>query len=214
MKTEQEKREYQATWMREWRKNNREKAREISRASRLRHLEERRERDRVRYRTDPSVKERHDKYRLENGDKVRQSAQAWRDNHPEQREAKAEYARAYRVENRDEICAKDTAHYQANKDTLRTARLKFGLSVKLKCVEYKGAKCIACGYDNPLALTFHHRNVADKEYEVAKKVSNSWSFDRLRPELDKCDLLCANCHIIVHSAKREFYQLADKTKGD
>lgn len=67
---------------------------------------------------------------------------------------------------------------------------------KLKAVEYKGGKCQLCGYDKSVkALCFHHRVPAEKSFNIS---GCSISWDRLVLELDKCDLLCANCHAEIH----------------
>lgn len=72
-----------------------------------------------------------------------------------------------------------------------TNRRRFEL--KQKCVEYLGGKCIKCGYDKCIAaLEFDHRNPKEKEFHFSGKHCLSW--ERLKKELDKCDLLCANCH--------------------
>lgn len=71
---------------------------------------------------------------------------------------------------------------------------------KLKLVEYKGGKCEKCGYNKCLeALQFHHLNPKEKDFTIAGK---SWSFDKLKLEVDKCSLLCANCHIEEHNIVR------------
>lgn len=67
------------------------------------------------------------------------------------------------------------------------------IEIKKKCVEYKGGKCQICGYcKNQKALQFHHLDQNQKEFGLAQYKSRS--FDRLKLELDKCELLCANCH--------------------
>lgn len=66
--------------------------------------------------------------------------------------------------------------------------------LKVKCVEYKGGKCISCGYNKCMkALHFHHRNPNEKEFNISNLLrKNGW--EKIQLELDKCDLLCANCH--------------------
>lgn len=73
--------------------------------------------------------------------------------------------------------------------------------VKEKCVEYKGGKCERCGYDKCVgALHFHHRDPSQKDFEISKR--NSIRFTKNKElflqEVDKCDLLCANCHAELH----------------
>ena len=64
-------------------------------------------------------------------------------------------------------------------------------------VEYLGGKCMKCGYDKCIAaLEFHHRNPEEKEFGISRYQNLSWS--RIIVELDKCDLLCSNCHKELH----------------
>jgi hypothetical protein len=54
-----------------------------------------------------------------------------------------------------------------------------------------------CGYQNSLAaLTFHHTNKDEKEFGVSQILD--WSWKKLKSELDKCILLCFNCHMEVY----------------
>lgn len=65
--------------------------------------------------------------------------------------------------------------------------------LKQKCVAYKGGKCSKCGYDRCItALEFHHIDPTIKEFGIGGKHCFKWS--RIKEELDKCILLCANCH--------------------
>lgn len=68
---------------------------------------------------------------------------------------------------------------------------------KEKLVIYKGGACSICGYNKPIwnVYDFHHRDPSKKDFSISGK---SWSFDRLKQEVDKCDLLCRNCHSEVH----------------
>lgn len=65
---------------------------------------------------------------------------------------------------------------------------------KKKAIEYKGGKCSVCGYNKcTAALEFHHRDPSKKSFGVsAKGYTRSW--EKIKKELDKCDLVCANCH--------------------
>lgn len=69
---------------------------------------------------------------------------------------------------------------------------------KLKLVEYKGGKCEKCRYDRCVdALEFHHLDPNEKDFSIGGK---SWSLERLKKEVDKCILICANCHRELHSS--------------
>ena len=70
---------------------------------------------------------------------------------------------------------------------------------KVKCLEYKKTfACQICGYDKYIgALEFHHRDKSTKFDSIASlKRTKNWSV--ICAELDKCDVLCANCHREQH----------------
>lgn len=63
---------------------------------------------------------------------------------------------------------------------------------KQLAVNYKGGQCIKCGYNKcNAALEFHHTDPTQKDKDYSNYKT---SFDKLKPELDKCVLLCSNCH--------------------
>jgi len=73
-------------------------------------------------------------------------------------------------------------------------------AIKEKSVEYLGGKCVKCGYDKCIeALEFHHLNPEAKEKrDNGRGIDRRKSFEKQKPELDKCILLCANCHREEH----------------
>ena len=65
-----------------------------------------------------------------------------------------------------------------------------------QAIDYKGGKCQKCGYDNYRgALEFHHMDPSQKDPTGLK----AFSLKRLFAEVDKCMLLCANCHRETHA---------------
>lgn len=84
--------------------------------------------------------------------------------------------------------------------------------VKLKAIEYMGGKCIVCGYNRCVsALAFHHIDESKKEFGIASYgYSRSW--DRVKAELNKCVLLCSNCHAEHHEGMPILSQ-ASKEEG-
>jgi 5-methylcytosine-specific restriction endonuclease McrA len=86
-----------------------------------------------------------------------------------------------------------TGKYRTTQDEVR----KFRQRKKEKMIAYKGGACQKCGYKRcKNALHFHHINPAIKCFEICRRPS--WGFEKLKPELDKCILLCSNCHAEVH----------------
>lgn len=76
---------------------------------------------------------------------------------------------------------------------------------KKKAVEYKGEKCEWCGYNkNACALTFHHIEPSKKEFSLSGMKSKSWA--SVEKELDKCLLLCFNCHQELHARESKYYK--------
>lgn len=73
-----------------------------------------------------------------------------------------------------------------------------GLDRKLSLIALKGGKC-KCDYDeNIAALTFHHRDPKQKKFGLDMHSLSNRSWESILEEAEKCDLLCANCHIDVH----------------
>lgn len=74
--------------------------------------------------------------------------------------------------------------------------------LKLCAVEHMGGKCSICGYDKCLsALTFHHINPWDKDFEISSKMS----WEAIVQELKKCALVCSNCHAEIHEGFHPLY---------
>lgn len=64
---------------------------------------------------------------------------------------------------------------------------------KEKAVEHMGGKCQDCGYNKCIAaLEFHHLDPSSKEANWNK--IRLWEWSKVESELDKCVLLCSNCH--------------------
>lgn len=72
---------------------------------------------------------------------------------------------------------------------------------KERAVTYKGGACIRCGYNKCLAaLEFHHIDPTTKE--VLGKELRSKTWEVIKAEIDKCILLCSNCHKEEHEFLR------------
>lgn len=96
-------------------------------------------------------------------------------------------------------------YYYLCKTCLSNKDLKRRVDFKIKAIKYKGDKCQHCGYDkNITALEFHHINPEEKEILPAKLYSKPWEY--AKQELDKCILLCANCHREEHYRQNQIKQ--------
>lgn len=74
-------------------------------------------------------------------------------------------------------------------------------TLKIKAVRYKGGSCIKCGYDKCLAaLEFHHINPTEKDFSISS-YGHTKSWELIKTELDKCILVCANCHREIHDSE-------------
>jgi hypothetical protein len=72
-------------------------------------------------------------------------------------------------------------------------------NLKSKMIEYKGGCCVRCGYKKYQgALDFHHLDPNEKDFNLSHLRRYSFD-DRVKKELDKCILVCANCHREVHN---------------
>jgi predicted transcriptional regulator len=74
--------------------------------------------------------------------------------------------------------------------------------LKAMAIAYKGGKCLLCGYHRcNAALEFHHLDKTTKGFGLSRKgIIRSW--ESIKKELDKCVMICANCHREVEAGVR------------
>src|SRR3990167_4008509 len=89
--------------------------------------------------------------------------------------------------------------YSDRREYLIKAVRKRRKRIREMAIAYKGGKCERCNYDRCVeALEFHHTNPTQKDFNISYK-GHSRSWKRVMEELDKCVMLCANCHREIHS---------------
>ena len=93
----------------------------------------------------------------------------------------------------------DTRKYVDRRLYLIDAVRKRRKRVRQMAIDYKGGHCEECGYSRCIdALEFHHRDSSGKDFSISEKgYTRSWK--KVKEELDKCILLCANCHREIHA---------------
>lgn len=71
--------------------------------------------------------------------------------------------------------------------------------IKKKAVQYKGNKCYCCNKKYPYVVyDFHHLDPSQKDFNLGNKTSTV-KWDIVKKEIDKCILVCANCHRQIHN---------------
>lgn len=50
-----------------------------------------------------------------------------------------------------------------------------------------------------VCLQFHHTDPTEKEIEIGNLGSMGWGLARMQKEIDKCVIVCANCHFKIHA---------------
>lgn len=100
------------------------------------------------------------------------------------------------------VCRKTIAKhsYERHKKNVVAAVQQRKKNVREKFREYKTSlKCIKCGEGESACLDFHHLDAKLKDFAVSQMYDQSWSM--IKAEIDKCVVLCANCHRKVHVGK-------------
>jgi hypothetical protein len=101
------------------------------------------------------------------------------------KKCRALYNKEHYKKNRDIYVRRRDLHRKETQDFLRDFKKK--------------SKCKECGEDRWVCLDFHHRDPEEKNgnlYELSNK--QGYSIARLQEEINKCDILCANCHRVLH----------------
>ena len=90
-------------------------------------------------------------------------------------------------------------HYK-NKNVKSVAQRR--KKIRLMTIAHAGGKCMHYGYDKyPEFLEFHHKDPSQKKFGIGQNgLTRSWA--RVKAEVEKCNLLCANCHREEHVEER------------
>jgi len=93
-------------------------------------------------------------------------------------------------------------HYAANRDARRAiikkSNAKISAQTKVFVENYKLQHPCQCGEGDPCCLDFHHIDGESKEMAVSEMVANRYSLNKVKAEVEKCVVLCRNCHAKLH----------------
>jgi hypothetical protein len=111
------------------------------------------------------------------------------------KKAAAEYAQQWAEQNREKKREHARRWREKNPDYHREYHRRWTEKNRALTTAYKAERgCQRCGEKDPVVLDFPH--VGGKESEVASMVSRKW--ERILAEIEKCIVVCANCHRRIH----------------
>ena len=112
----------------------------------------------------------------------------WKDKSKYETEEYLEYKRDYQRAWHQEHKTKRNAKVYERRDKLREFYRQFK----------ENSVCVQCGESHPAALHFHHRNPKEKDFNLAEMIRDGYGIERIKREIEKCVVLCANCHAKYH----------------
>lgn len=69
-------------------------------------------------------------------------------------------------------------------------------------------ECTVCGYKDIRALEFDHIDPKTKSFSIARAVTDGYSWEKILLEIQKCRIVCANCHKITTAKQYNWYRMA------
>jgi 5-methylcytosine-specific restriction endonuclease McrA len=101
-------------------------------------------------------------------------------------------------------------------------KLALRAAQKKEWVSYRGGQCVTCGYDRCVqALVFHHVNPALKRFSISGGGDSRYDISQgsaghtkteILEELDRCVVLCGNCHGELHAGLWNIDELLTEAK--
>ena len=111
------------------------------------------------------------------------------------------YTRTGKIDNRCKVCHREyrKAHYQENKPYYAEKARRNTKRYKKVARDYvwdllSRSSCADCGKCDPRVMEFDH--LRDKEHDVGSMISAGHSVETIKAEIEKCEIVCANCHKI------------------
>jgi hypothetical protein len=116
---------------------------------------------------------------------------------------------AYR--NKEDKLKYDRKYNEDNKD--KRAKIKVQMRKRNSIYVYREKQkreCSICGESRAICLEFHHRDPTEKTQQISIMVNSQASIERIQEEIDKCDVLCANCHRVETAKQQNWYWYIDE----
>jgi len=140
-----------------------------------------------------------------------EACRRWREKHPEKWKASQDAQNhklgrsEQRAKKRSEDLAvslkKEAAYRDKNRTRINATMNRRRHALKLLCLEHLGGMRCRCGFTSTLPCQFdlHHLDRSTKEFEISAAISANMPFEDIMLELDKCIVVCRNCHAALGS---------------
>lgn len=73
----------------------------------------------------------------------------------------------------------------------------------------QASTCMDCGSEDWRVFQMDHRDPSTKKYNIAQMICNSYKWETIMREIEKCDIVCANCHIIRTGIMFDFFRFRE-----
>ena len=137
-------------------------------------------------------------------EKNKACTKAWNEKNKDHKKA---VKKAWDEKNKDHVKAYRKAWYEKNKELEKARQLARYEANRKYINKIKANPCSRCGgIFPPSAMDFHHIDPdtkANKDKKSNKAINATWSIEKIDAEIDKCILVCANCHRILHASVEE-----------
>lgn len=91
-------------------------------------------------------------------------------------------------------------------ENVRNNRIGYRQTAREYISEYLSTHpCVNCGERDPIVLEFHHVR-GEKTLEVSRLIGRGASLEAIKAEIDKCDVVCANCHRRITSENQGWFK--------
>lgn len=100
----------------------------------------------------------------------------------------------------------DTCIRISDNKSSRISKKVRGKKRKIELIKLHGNKCIMCNEIKPIScMCFHHVDSNKKLFTLDRDMLSKKSWNEILQESEKCDLLCQNCHLIIHEKERSLF---------
>ena len=106
--------------------------------------------------------------------------------------------------NKERIAPIHATWHQENREASNASKRKYKQFLRdLINNQKKNGACVRCGLTDYRVLDFHHRDPSQKVISLSVALHKNVGEKAILDEIAKCDLLCANCHRILHWEERD-----------